>query len=494
MVRNEIDYFITNLKLYMILYFRSSSITEDGITTRFREETRENSLRRDSISRDSGISSIRENSILDIPRRERETSSTRSDTGRLSSLSFADTVAELRNKYSPANYVPTIYRKNENMSRSKSINDIGLPPVERTENSYVKKKVNDSLNSNSSIGLTNSLNNSTNNEKNDNTYLSDDDNGNRPSVSEIRKKFDGRSRVSKTPPLAIEANGVKISENRFKKQDSFENLNNGRRDSNLGKYDANISSKYDANLSKYANHGKYSKRDRSYTNGDDDAAEYPEVREAVRNKFPARGEKNYANGEVHPKEINGKDDAADDKRIAIGIDRREVNGIPDDAKKTPNGHLNGRRSTKSTKLDDVPVRRRCDEIDGVNSDVFVAKCATNCSNGIDKLTKFKVNEKEEVSNDGSELGGSACNLVDVLDNGSEADVGEASRIVRSNNLSQGKDFNKGDSRSDEKATPEVDGSSREDSKEMDSRKSKTNRLYVSSLNFFLFCRDPLILY
>ncbi|XP_072383229.1 ubiquitin carboxyl-terminal hydrolase 2-like isoform X3 [Diabrotica undecimpunctata] len=108
------------------IYTRSGSITEDGVTTRFREESREPSLKRDSISRDSGISSIRENSISDYPRRE--SSLTRSD--RLSHVNVIDSVAELRNKYSPANYVPACMRKNENLSRSKSNNDIGLPPLE----------------------------------------------------------------------------------------------------------------------------------------------------------------------------------------------------------------------------------------------------------------------------------------------------------------------------------------------------------------------------
>ncbi|XP_060532997.1 ubiquitin carboxyl-terminal hydrolase 2-like isoform X3 [Cylas formicarius] len=111
------------------VFSRSASITEDGVTTRFREESREGSLRRDSMSRDSGISSIRENSVLDYPRRD--SSLGRSD--RLSTSSVIDSVAELRNKYSPANYVPAIYRnKYENISRSKSINDIGLPPLEKS--------------------------------------------------------------------------------------------------------------------------------------------------------------------------------------------------------------------------------------------------------------------------------------------------------------------------------------------------------------------------
>ncbi|XP_066257758.1 uncharacterized protein [Euwallacea similis] len=105
------------------VYSRSGSITEDGVTTRFREESRE-----DSLSRDSGISSIREGSLYDYPTR-RDNSSSRSD--RLSTSGVIESVAELRNKYSPANYVPAIYRnKYENISRSKSINDIGLPPIE----------------------------------------------------------------------------------------------------------------------------------------------------------------------------------------------------------------------------------------------------------------------------------------------------------------------------------------------------------------------------
>lgn len=102
-------------------FFRSGSITEDGVTTRFREESREPSVRRDSIGRDSGISSIRENSVSEYPRRD----SSLSRNERLSTINVIDSVAEMRNKYSPANYVPACLRKNENISRSKSINDIG---------------------------------------------------------------------------------------------------------------------------------------------------------------------------------------------------------------------------------------------------------------------------------------------------------------------------------------------------------------------------------
>lgn len=105
------------------MFSRSGSITEDGVTTRFREESREASL-----SRDSGISSIRDSSsALDYPRRD--SSLNRSD--RLSTSGVIESIAELKNKYSPANYVPAIYRnKYDNISRSKSINDIGLPPIE----------------------------------------------------------------------------------------------------------------------------------------------------------------------------------------------------------------------------------------------------------------------------------------------------------------------------------------------------------------------------
>lgn len=105
----------------MGILFRSGSITEDGVTTRFKEESRESSVRRDSIGRDSGISSIRENSVSDYPRRD----SSLSRNDRLSTINVIDSVAELRNKYSPANYVPACLRKSENISRSKSINDIG---------------------------------------------------------------------------------------------------------------------------------------------------------------------------------------------------------------------------------------------------------------------------------------------------------------------------------------------------------------------------------
>lgn len=108
-------------------------------------------------------------------------------------------------------------RKSENISRSKSINDIGLPPIERSTDSSLKKKVNDSLNFNGVSNLSNTTNSK---ERVDNAYLSDDDNHNRPSVSEIRKKFDGRIRHCTTSPLPSDALTVsRLSDNRFKKQD-----------------------------------------------------------------------------------------------------------------------------------------------------------------------------------------------------------------------------------------------------------------------------------
>lgn len=119
------DIFTTDIKC-----FRSGSITEDGVTTRFREDSRE-----DSLSRDSGISSIREGSVYDYPRRFVKLDSFSKKclvelkiyrSERRSKPDLIESVAELRNKYSPANYVPAIYRnKYDNISRSKSINDIG---------------------------------------------------------------------------------------------------------------------------------------------------------------------------------------------------------------------------------------------------------------------------------------------------------------------------------------------------------------------------------
>ncbi|XP_066257757.1 ubiquitin carboxyl-terminal hydrolase Usp2-like isoform X2 [Euwallacea similis] len=189
------------------VYSRSGSITEDGVTTRFREESRE-----DSLSRDSGISSIREGSLYDYPTR-RDNSSSRSD--RLSTSGVIESVAELRNKYSPANYVPAIYRnKYENISRSKSINDIGLPPIESKSTSPSsglsrKKQVtpDDAGNSAASSANSNNANcssNSANNSKhggatnaNNSRSLADlpdmDANGNRrASVADLCRRFDDR--------------------------------------------------------------------------------------------------------------------------------------------------------------------------------------------------------------------------------------------------------------------------------------------------------------
>lgn len=118
----------------------------------------------------------------------------------------------MQNKYSPANYVPAVLRKKENMARSKSINDIGLPA------DAAAKKVTE-------CGAGGVL--FPNNTNNDN--CDQDDNGNRPSVLEIRRKFDKNGDLAKaaSPPLVIE--GVKIAENPFKKEDSLERRNNEAR-------------------------------------------------------------------------------------------------------------------------------------------------------------------------------------------------------------------------------------------------------------------------
>lgn len=77
---------------------------------------------------------------MDLPSSRRDSSVSRNSDSL--SLSVNDTLAEMRNKYSPANYVPACQRKNlDYMSRSKSNNDIGLPPIERSDSKILKKKV-----------------------------------------------------------------------------------------------------------------------------------------------------------------------------------------------------------------------------------------------------------------------------------------------------------------------------------------------------------------
>ncbi|XP_060532996.1 ubiquitin carboxyl-terminal hydrolase 2-like isoform X2 [Cylas formicarius] len=175
------------------VFSRSASITEDGVTTRFREESREGSLRRDSMSRDSGISSIRENSVLDYPRRD--SSLGRSD--RLSTSSVIDSVAELRNKYSPANYVPAIYRnKYENISRSKSINDIGLPPLEKSMSPSAA-----SAPASRKKQCVSACSSNTNRDGGGDADADDDENQRRTSVADLRRKFDDmRAQLAAPPP------------------------------------------------------------------------------------------------------------------------------------------------------------------------------------------------------------------------------------------------------------------------------------------------------
>lgn len=209
-------------------YSRHASITEDGITSRFREEGRELSGKRDTVSRESGFrdtSATRTNSLRDGF--TRDSSLTRSETSRnsrsdINTVSFLETVADLRSKYSPANYVPAVLRKSDTYSRSKSIgSDIGKPPIERSEVKAIKlKKVITENGVCNSLALTNNTN------KLDNTDIGDD-NGNRTSVAEIRKKFDPNYCNRKVTPsngLFIEGVGIK-TDGRLKTQKIQNDIN-----------------------------------------------------------------------------------------------------------------------------------------------------------------------------------------------------------------------------------------------------------------------------
>lgn len=354
------------------------------------------------MGRDSGFSSIRENSILDFPRREREISMARSDSGRESRLnsspSVAETLAEMRNKYSPANYVPAIHRKND-ISRSKSINDIGLPPLE-------KKKVIDSLNSNS-VGVSN-YSNSTNKDRTDNG-TTDDDNGNRPSVSEIRKKFDSRAKPASSSP-AVEGSVAKIYESRFKKQDSVDaKIENGVRAKNTPE--------------------KNTKPTEVATNG----------------------VKIHENG-IKPLQNSVK--ASEDKLKANDVEVKKWSSEID----------------KKLFMKDEKVS--VSDFDRADSEVLPVSL---------EKSKLKVSKHEASVSNGAMLGGSGSS---VELRASDAESGESLKNSRTNNFASyisTKDFNKGDSRNEE--ATQVD-STLENGYEMDSRKAKSSRYYVSC--FFLF--------
>lgn len=147
-------------------YSRHSSITDD--LRSYREEARETSVKRDSV-RSNSLRDYRDSSLT-----RAEARNSRSD---ISSMSVLDSVADLRSRYSPANYIPSV-RKTD-YGRSKSIgSDIGKPPIE-AKTVKLKKVINENVCN--SVALTNNTNKIDNN---------DDTNGNRTSVAEIRKKFD----------------------------------------------------------------------------------------------------------------------------------------------------------------------------------------------------------------------------------------------------------------------------------------------------------------
>nr|XP_022907082.1 ubiquitin carboxyl-terminal hydrolase Usp2 isoform X1 [Onthophagus taurus] len=203
------------------IFSRSGSITEDGKTTRFYEESCDGNLstsRRESLSRDSGIGSIRENSILES---RRENSLTRDPSNRYTQVNVVDSLSDLRIKYSPANYVPAIHRNKhtttnqDRISRSKSINDIGKPPPpttnqekssERSEKDLeVRTGVKSKTTQNKVIktsGLFNNGHNGVIGVNSNNINLNNDSNGNETTinreesppkpVSELRKKFESK--------------------------------------------------------------------------------------------------------------------------------------------------------------------------------------------------------------------------------------------------------------------------------------------------------------
>lgn len=199
------------------IYNRHASITEDGVTSRYREreEIREKSLRRDSLNRESS---------------GRDSSVTRGGVPS-TTLSVIETVADFRNKYSPANYVPSVLRKSDNnISRSRSINDIGRPPFDRNAE-ISSKKVITSLN-NSVASCTNLINTTNCNKMDNNGQLNDDTNGNKTSVAEIRKKFDlnykkTHSECTKAKPQTDKT--TKINPNKPKKAEPHTELLGGNK-------------------------------------------------------------------------------------------------------------------------------------------------------------------------------------------------------------------------------------------------------------------------
>lgn len=410
---------------FLTLYIccRSGSITEDGITTRYREETRENGLRRESLARDS----IRENSILDVPRRaERELSSSRSDSGRINSLSVAETVAEMRNKYSPANYVPAVYRRNENVSRSKSINDMALPPIDRADN-YVKRKVKDD----NASGLSQFSNNTN---RDDNFNGMDDSNGNRPSVSEIRKKFDarGRDKWRNGEEKWIGDEKSRLGEERSLRFGEDKNRLEERR------------------LLEGRNRiiGEERNRNGEETSGDENRGD--EKRRANLRKESSRREDSR-------KEISRKDskeDVREEKEEKSKGDRMEE-------RKTSSSILDRKKSLLNDKDDS-------DKVDGSEKQRKKYKSSENCA-------KLKVSDAEESGTDESQIGRSVG-----ADSSSETDSGESGRPSRTNNFASyipNRDFKAGDG-------SDVENNS--NSQDMDKRRSRNNRLYVSFSAYFLF--------
>ncbi|VVC96484.1 unnamed protein product [Leptidea sinapis] len=195
-------------KTSLVEYSRSSrapSVTEsdNGVSSRYRSE------RSESRSRD--VSTTRSESS--------RTSDHRPKRNVLTSAALAMSTAELYNKYSPANYVPLTQRLQQSqncgeISRSKSIsNDIGRPPapelrIRKPRNSaatILEKPEGRRYKESSPSPSFRKRNSVSNGVK--------DTNGNEvPTVSEIRKRFDGKIPVTKLPANDSRYNSSKTVE------------------------------------------------------------------------------------------------------------------------------------------------------------------------------------------------------------------------------------------------------------------------------------------
>lgn len=425
-------------------------------------------------------------------------------------MNIAESVAEMRNKYSPANYVPTILRrKNENISRSKSINDIGLPTT-------IESKV---INDNNYCVFDNNrfiLSNNTNNEI---MFFNDDDDN---KEGNNNKEGDGNNEIiakeDRERNVINKQNGIVVKkivcdkEGNLKKEENKKTIADGNKTKVLNgvtkKIQKNINKENETNgetnLDAPKQNGYESKttnkkqtntvKTANETTDDDNNNNRQSVLE-IRKKFD--NENNYKKAKNSTFVIQGvkisdnpfKKEDTNEKTTTT----KPKKANNDNEKQTKKQENNNKPQT-NVKLTFVRVNKQNpNEIEKCDTD----KKKYDKNNKTDKKSKLKVNKKEEktISNGTEDLGRRRINNNSTesflenghdssstnLSGGNNSDV-ESKKSSRTNNFASyisAKDFDKGDSECGEEVECRE-----EENMEKNSGTKRCGNIYRPGVSFF----------